>query len=177
LSEHHINATPARLPRPAAQPDGSFQIPPEQVRALREFIDRYHVNAIQLPHPDNIVKDPERERRRLRAWLTAWDRAIEATGRPSVVFYFYLLDEPNDQASCPRGRLGFIASCPERGRNPRFSSRGILATFPLRSYLKSIHEQCPAVVLLALLEPVIHWKERDNAMHALIRLGKHWQLW
>jgi hypothetical protein len=99
MSEHYINATPARLPRPVAQPDGSFQVPPEQVTALREFIDRYHLNAIQLPHPDSVVKDPEGERHRLRAWLTAWDRAIEATGRPSVVFYFYLLDEPNDQAA------------------------------------------------------------------------------
>ncbi|HKM79624.1 MAG TPA: hypothetical protein VJY15_01490, partial [Candidatus Acidoferrum sp.] len=98
LSEHHINATPARLPRPDALPDGSFQIPPEQVTALREFIDRYHLNAIQLPHPNNVVKDPQQERR-LRAWLAAWDRAIEATGRPSVVFYFYLRDEPNDQAA------------------------------------------------------------------------------
>jgi len=43
--------------------------------------------------------------------------------------------------------------------------------------MKSIQEQCLAAVLLALLEPVIHWKERNDAMHALIRLGKHWQLW
>ena len=45
------------------------------------------------------MKDPEQERSRLRAWLTAWGRAIEATARPSLVFYFYLLDEPNDQAA------------------------------------------------------------------------------
>ena len=50
LSEHHINATPARPLWLVTQPDSSFQIPPEQVTALREFIDRYHVNAMQLPH-------------------------------------------------------------------------------------------------------------------------------
>ncbi|MGC8643342.1 MAG: DUF4091 domain-containing protein [Isosphaeraceae bacterium] len=99
VAEHRINATPSRLPEPVAGLDGSFQIVPEQVKALQSFIDRYHVNALQLPHPDNIVKGPERQRGRLQAWLNAWDRAIEAVGRPSVVFYFYLRDEPNDEAA------------------------------------------------------------------------------
>lgn len=99
LSEHHINATPASPIWPVANPDGSFQIPTEQIKKLRDFIERYHVNAIQLPHPDNVVKDPQREQTRLRAWLKAWDQAIDATGKPEVVFYFYLLDEPNDRAA------------------------------------------------------------------------------
>ncbi len=69
---------------PVAQPHGSYRpsegrgsyrIAPEQVRTLREFVDRYHVNAIMLPRPTGIVKDPELQREKLHAWLKSWDRA------------------------------------------------------------------------------------------------------
>ena len=80
---------------PAEQPDGTFSIPREKIDALREFIDRYHVNAVQTPHPDTAVKDPGKERSRLHAWLAAFDRAAEELGRPHVLFYTYLKDEPN----------------------------------------------------------------------------------
>jgi hypothetical protein len=104
LSEHRFNATPPRetlTPKP--QPDGSFQIPAEQVRALREFVDRNHVNALHTPHPSSAVKDPEAERAKLHAWLAAFDRAAQELNRsarhqaggPHVVFYTYLRDEPN----------------------------------------------------------------------------------
>jgi hypothetical protein len=96
LSEHRLNATPpAEMLRPVAQPDGSFEIPSAQVSALREFIDRYHVNALQTPHPSSAVKDPEAERGKLRAWLAAFDRAAAELDRPQVVIYTYLRDEPN----------------------------------------------------------------------------------
>ena len=77
------------------QPDGSFQIPPKQVGLLREFVDRYHVNAVQTPHPSSAVKDPAAQRETLRAWLGAFDRAAKELDRPGVVFYTYLKDEPN----------------------------------------------------------------------------------
>jgi len=96
LSEHRFNATPPRetlTPKP--QPDGSFQIPFQQVTALREFVDRYHVNALQTPHPSSAVKDPETQRETLRAWLAAFDRAAKELDRPEVVFCTYLRDEPN----------------------------------------------------------------------------------
>jgi hypothetical protein len=96
LRDHRFNATPSRetlTPKP--QPDGSFQIPSAQVQALREFIDRYHVNALQTPHPSSAVKDPETQRDTLRAWLAAFDRAAKELDRPEVVFYTYLRDEPN----------------------------------------------------------------------------------
>jgi hypothetical protein len=96
LSEHRFNATPPpeRL-APVAQADGSFLIPSRQVEALRQFVDRYHVNALQTPHPESAVKDPERQRDTLRAWLAAFDRAAKELDRPGVLFYTYLKDEPN----------------------------------------------------------------------------------
>lgn len=96
LSEHRLNAVPpGGMLIPKLQPDGSFQIPSQQVQRLREFVDRYHVNALQIPHPSNAVKDPEAEQEKLRAWLTAFDRAARELARPSLVFYTYLKDEPN----------------------------------------------------------------------------------
>ncbi len=97
LSEHRIDATPNLSLAPKAQPDGTFRIPSEQIRALREFVDRFHVSAVMTPHPNQAVKDPETERDRLRAWLAAWDRAAAELDRPNVLFYTYLLDEPNDK--------------------------------------------------------------------------------
>jgi len=96
LSEHKFNATPPRESlTPKMQPDGSFQIPSGQVRTLREFVDRYHVNALHAPHPDRAVKDPETQRDTLRAWLAAFDRAAKELDRSNVLFYTYLKDEPN----------------------------------------------------------------------------------
>lgn len=96
LSEHCLNAVPpAKLLTPEPRPDGSFEIPLRQVEALRSFVDRYHVNALQIPHPSSVIKDPVAERDRLRAWLAAFDRAADGLGRPGVLFYTYLRDEPN----------------------------------------------------------------------------------
>ena len=96
LSEHRLNAVPpGDTLRPVLQPDGSFRIPAEKVQALREFVQRYHVNALQIPHPSNAVKDPESERDRLRTWLAAFDIAAKELGQPHLVFYTYLKDEPN----------------------------------------------------------------------------------
>jgi hypothetical protein len=96
LSEHRFNATPpAETLAPKPQPDGSFEIPSRQVQALRQFVDRYHVNALLTPHPSSAVKDPETQRDTLRAWLAAFDRAAKELDRPGVLFYTYLKDEPN----------------------------------------------------------------------------------
>ncbi len=96
LSDHRLNAVPpGEMVSPVAQSDGSFRIPPEQVAALRQFIERYHVNAVQIPHPSRVVKDPEAERDRLRAWLAAFDLAARELNQAHLVFYTYLRDEPN----------------------------------------------------------------------------------
>ena len=95
LSDHRFNAVPpAETLRPVAQ-DGSFQIPSAQVRVLREFVDRYHVNALEVPHPSRVIKDPESERDKLHAWLAAFDRMAKELDRPRIVLYVYLKDEPN----------------------------------------------------------------------------------
>ncbi|MGQ9574520.1 MAG: glycoside hydrolase domain-containing protein [Thermoguttaceae bacterium] len=97
LSEHRFNATPWNRLAPERQPDGSFRIPQEQIRQLRQFVDRYHVNAVQTVHPRSAVKDPDTHREQLHAWLKAWDRAAAELERPHVLFYTYLLDEPNTE--------------------------------------------------------------------------------
>ena len=98
LARHRINASPPSGSLvPAAQPDGSFCIPAEQIRALREFVDRYHVNAVMTPHPRSAVKDPVAEREKLHAWLKSWTDAAAALDRPQVLFYTYLKDEPNKE--------------------------------------------------------------------------------
>ncbi|MEE9365919.1 MAG: DUF4091 domain-containing protein [Dehalococcoidales bacterium] len=98
LTRHRINATPPpRSLAPVAQPDGSYRIPAEQIDKLRKFVDRYHVNAIQVPRPTNIVKDPEKQRDKLDAWLKSYSDAAAKLDRPHVTFYTYLKDEPNDE--------------------------------------------------------------------------------
>ena len=100
LARHRLNATPpSGTLNPVEQKDGTFRIPPERVRQLAEFIDRYHVNALMTPHPRSAVSDPDKQRDRLRAWLSAFDRAAAELKRPGVVFYTYLKDEPNDKAA------------------------------------------------------------------------------
>ncbi len=97
LSDHRVSATPADRLAPEAQADGTFKIPAAQIAALREFVDRYHINAFSTPGPTRVVKDPDKERDKLRAWLKAWDQAAAELKRPQVVFYTYLKDEPNDE--------------------------------------------------------------------------------
>ncbi|MFV1964703.1 MAG: glycoside hydrolase domain-containing protein [Pirellulaceae bacterium] len=98
LARHHINATltPGSL-APVKQADGTYRIPRDQLDALREFVDRYHVNAVPVPRPTGIVKDLETGRAELHGWLKSWDEAAAALDRPDVVFYTYLKDEPNDE--------------------------------------------------------------------------------
>lgn len=98
LGRHRINPSPPPgLLAPAAQPDGSFRIPTERIRTLREFVDRHPVNAVQVPHPSSAVKDPVSERERLHAWLKSFDQAAKELDRPQVLFYTYLKDEPNTE--------------------------------------------------------------------------------
>ena len=97
VSRHRINASPpGEWLRPVEQPDGSFAIPPEFVEALREFVSTYHVNALMVPHPRVVVKDPVAEKDRLVAWLRAFDRLWEELPEPKPLLYTYLRDEPND---------------------------------------------------------------------------------
>lgn len=98
LSEHRINAglSPDFL-WPKVQPDGGYEIPADRIEALRQFVDQYHVNALQLPSLAAMFKDPDEDRDTFRAWLKAFDVAAERLDRPGVLFYTYLIDEPNDR--------------------------------------------------------------------------------
>lgn len=98
LSEHRINATPwgAAALMPVAGADGKYEIPAEQIARFRAMVDQYAINAFCIPHPRSAIKDPEAEREKLRAWLASWDKAFKELDRPQLVFYTYLLDEPND---------------------------------------------------------------------------------
>ena len=96
LSDHRFNAVPPQeMLTPKQQTESTFEIPTAQVRALREFVDRYRLNAVQVPHPSSVVNDPESQRPRLQEWLSAFDRAAKELNRPGVLFYTYLRDEPN----------------------------------------------------------------------------------
>ena len=98
VSRHHINATPpSGTITPLLQNDGSWRIPLEQIRILRKFIDNYHINAIQVPHPRRIIKDPDEEKDKLYAWLKAFDIASSELNRSSIVFFMYLKDEPKNE--------------------------------------------------------------------------------
>jgi len=98
LSRHRINChPPPGMVVPRRQADGSYAIGPDQLGALKAFVARYHVNAIRIPHPRGVVKDPDREQAKLTAWLKAWDAAAKALAPRKVLFYTYLKDEPNDE--------------------------------------------------------------------------------
>lgn len=94
--EHRINAYPPGEWLQLDRKESSFELPAEKIRQLQDWIDAYHVNAIQVPSPVGIVKDPQANLELLQAWAGAWDRAIDAINRPHVVYFIYLKDEPND---------------------------------------------------------------------------------
>ena len=97
LADHRISATPPAIVSATVSADGGLRAPPEQVEVMRQFIDRHHVNAIVVPGVTSVVTDPDFERARLLEWLKGWDTFIADLDRPDVVFYIYLLDEPNDE--------------------------------------------------------------------------------
>jgi len=98
VSRHRMNAYPQEDSfMPQAQPDGNYLITDEQISAMRNFIDTWHVNAVRLPRATDIFKDPEKDRDSLYAWLKSFDDAIASLNRPDVLFYTYLRDEPNTE--------------------------------------------------------------------------------
>lgn len=99
LAEHRINATPPTdLLLPVRQADGTFQVPDAKLKELARFIDRYHVNVLEVSKSFiiNGIKDPVAEREKLAARLKPFDLAAQKLNRPNLAFCIYLLDEPND---------------------------------------------------------------------------------
>jgi hypothetical protein len=102
LADHRINATPpGDLLRPVKQADGSWLITDEKLNALGRFIDRYHVNALEVSRYAIFegIQDPSGSQDEIKARLKAFDLAARHLNRPNLVFYIYLLDEPNDRAA------------------------------------------------------------------------------
>jgi len=96
MARHRFNAAPAEDLAPTRQADGAFVFAAGLAERLAAHIDRYRLNAVQVPHPNRAVKDPVAEADTLRAWFTAWDGFIDTVQRPGVTFFVYLKDEPND---------------------------------------------------------------------------------
>ena len=88
------------------------------------------------PHPSRRGQRPRGRAAKLQAWLAAWDRAAAELDRPSVVFYTYLLDEPNDKEAYQYvqkwGRAVRRSSRPSRSwwssRRRRKTRRGAIST-------------------------------------------------
>ncbi len=98
IGRHRINVTPpAPLLTPQQGNDGTYRFTVAQVDALRAFVDTHHINALQTPHPDRAIKDPEAEGEKLHAWLRSFDRLAAELNRPDVIFFTYLKDEPNTE--------------------------------------------------------------------------------
>jgi len=79
--------------------DGSFLFPEEKISALKEFIERYHVNLLSVPPPHRFFKNPEKDREKIFAYLKSWDRVLQQLGEKDILCCTYLIDEPNDKES------------------------------------------------------------------------------
>jgi hypothetical protein len=96
MSENRINAAPSSDAfLPTFDRKAGYQIPVDRIESLRRFVDQYHVNAVQVPNPAEVFKDPQKDRDKLHAWLKAIDVAAQGLNRPDVILYAYLSDEPN----------------------------------------------------------------------------------
>jgi hypothetical protein len=97
-TEHRLNSYPPPELMPARPgPDGSFELSAEQVRGWKDFLSRYHVNAIEVSPPHRYFKDPSKDKEPIARYLRSWDRALDAIGRGNLLCYTYLIDEPNDK--------------------------------------------------------------------------------
>jgi len=105
LKRHRINPqVPKELSRLPLGDGNGVRFSRRQIDALREFIDRYNVNAVRVanlvPHAsvEKMVLTASREAA-LRARLAAYDEAYRQLNRPQVVFYAYFMDEPGSRAT------------------------------------------------------------------------------
>ncbi len=102
LAEHRINpAIPGRLlPKPG--PDGALQVDEATDRALSDFVARYHVTNIGIPHApfgDALGAD----RGKALRFFQSWQEYLEKKGWLERA-YHYMLDEPNDPEAYERVR-------------------------------------------------------------------------
>lgn len=104
-TDHRLNSyPPPELVRFRPGPDGAFDAPAEAIAAWREFLARYHVNAVAVDPPSRHFQDPVADREKIHRYARSWDRFLEAIGRPDLLVYTYVLDEPNDREAYERVR-------------------------------------------------------------------------
>ncbi|MGQ9590228.1 MAG: DUF4091 domain-containing protein [Planctomycetota bacterium] len=97
-TDHRMNSyPPPELVRFRPGPDGGFEVSAEVAAAWREFLARYHVNAVAVDPPSRWFRDPVADREKILRYARSWDRFLEAIGRPDLLLYTYLIDEPNDR--------------------------------------------------------------------------------
>ena len=97
-TEHRFNSyPPGELVAVRPGPNGGFNLSPDQISGLKAFTAKYHVNALAVPQPHRYFKNPSEDRERIINYLRSWDAAREAIGRPDLLCYTYLIDEPNDK--------------------------------------------------------------------------------
>ena len=94
MAHHRITPDVPRHLLPKAKPDGSID-PSASHAKLAAFIQRYHVNAIQVPF--GFTGDPTGKNRELtKRYLAAMQAYLAKHGWLDGA-YIYLLDEPNDK--------------------------------------------------------------------------------
>jgi Domain of unknown function (DUF4091) len=99
MADNRINASPQMSTLvPTLGPSNTFLINDLKISTLRNFIDKYRVNAVQLPHPYWFFNDPVTNSVLLTNLFKAFDQGIRNLNRSNVVFYVYLKDEPNTLA-------------------------------------------------------------------------------
>ena len=113
LRRNRINMSPVNPIYPEEQENGTYSLSREKLDALRVFIDRFTINAVQIISPAWFIKNPIDQYEDLCEWLHAWDEALLYLNRPEVSFYIYLKDEPNNFESYEFVRIwgGAVKAC------------------------------------------------------------------
>ncbi len=96
MARHRITPDVPRHLLPKVKPDGSID-PSASHAKLAAFIERYHVNAIQVPF--GFAADPAGKNRQLtQRYLVAMQAYLAKHGWLDGA-YVYILDEPNDKVA------------------------------------------------------------------------------
>ena len=69
-----------------------------KIRRITDAIESVPgVNAVEVRSPSSTFADPEKDRAGIESWMKSFDRAAKELNRPGVLFYIYVMDEPNNE--------------------------------------------------------------------------------